>query len=376
MKRVYWIVLALLFVAGIVGYRQLSPGVQKKPETGSGRSGAVPVTVASVSQKNMPLQLEAIGSVDAYSTVSMRAQVTGTVTAVHFKEGQDVKQGDLLFTIDTRPFEAALKQAEANLAKDVAVLANAREQARRYAELIKKQYISQEQYDQIKTNAESLEATVEADKAAVENAKVQLSYCRIYSPVTGRTGSLLVNEGNLVRTNDATALVTINQISPIYVTFPAPEQSLSDIKKRWNAGKLKVLAVIPESEDRPAEGDLTFIDNTVDRTTGTIKLKATFANTDRQLWPGQFVKAVLKLADQPDAIIVPSQAVQAGQDGPHVFVVKPDLGVELRRVVVNRTLDGVAVVEKGVRPGEKVVTDGQFLLGPNSKVQVKKEVGS
>jgi membrane fusion protein, multidrug efflux system len=376
MKRVYWIVLALLFVAGIVGYRQLSPGVQKKPETGSGRSGAVPVTVASVSQKNMPLQLEAIGSVDAYSTVSMRAQVTGTVTAVHFKEGQDVKQGDLLFTIDTRPFEAALKQAEANLAKDVAVLANAREQARRYAELIKKQYISQEQYDQIKTNAESLEATVEADKAAVENAKVQLSYCRIYSPVTGRTGSLLVNEGNLVRTNDATALVTINQISPIYVTFPVPEQNLSDIKKRWNAGKLKVLALIPESEDRPAEGDLTFIDNTVDRTTGTIKLKATFANTDRQLWPGQFVKAVLKLADQPDAIIVPSQAVQAGQDGPHVFVVKPDLGVELRRVVVNRTLDGVAVVEKGVRPGEKVVTDGQFLLGPNSKVQVKKEVGS
>ncbi len=376
MKRVYWIALALLVVAGIAGYRQLSSGVQKRSETRSGRSLAVPVTVASVMQKNMPLQLETVGSVDAYSTVSVRAQITGTVTQVHFKEGQDVKQGDLLFTIDTRPLEAALKQAEANLAKDVAMLANAREQARRYAELIKKQYISQEQYDQIKTNAEALEAAAEADKAAVENARVQLSYCRIYSPVTGRTGSLLVNEGNLVRTNDATALVTINQVSPIYVTFPVPEQSLSEIKKRLSAGKLKVQAVIPQSEDRPEEGDLTFIDNTVDRTTGTIKLKGTFANADRRLWPGQFVKAVLKLADQPDAIIVPSQAVQTGQDGQHVFVVKPDLAVELRRVVVSRTLDGAAVIEKGVRPGEKVVTDGQFLLGPDSKVQVKKEVGS
>ena len=376
MKRVYWIALALLVVAGIVGYRQLSSGVQKRSETRSGRSLAVPVTVASVMQKNMPLQLETVGSVDAYSTVSVRAQITGTVTQVHFKEGQDVKQGDLLFTIDTRPLEAALKQAEANLAKDVAMLANAREQARRYAELIKKQYISQEQYDQIKTNAEALEAAAEADKAAVENARVQLSYCRIYSPVTGRTGSLLVNEGNLVRTNDATALVTINQVSPIYVTFPVPEQSLSEIKKRLSAGKLKIQAVIPQSEDRPEEGDLTFIDNTVDRTTGTIKLKGTFANADRRLWPGQFVKAVLKLADQPDAIIVPSQAVQTGQDGQHVFVVKPDLAVELRRVVVSRTLDGAAVIEKGVRPGEKVVTDGQFLLGPDSKVQVKKEVGS
>ena len=376
MKRVYWIALALLVVAGIAGYRQLSSGVQKRSETRSGRSLAVPVTVASVMQKNMPLQLEIVGSVDAYSTVSVRAQITGTVTQVHFKEGQDVKQGDLLFTIDTRPLEAALKQAEANLAKDVAMLANAREQARRYAELIKKQYISQEQYDQIKTNAEALEAAAEADKAAVENARVQLSYCRIYSPVTGRTGSLLVNEGNLVRTNDATALVTINQVSPIYVTFPVPEQSLSEIKKRLSAGKLKVQAVIPQSEDRPEEGDLTFIDNTVDRTTGTIKLKGTFANADRRLWPGQFVKAVLKLADQPDAIIVPSQAVQTGQDGQHVFVVKPDLAVELRRVVVSRTLDGAAVIEKGVRPGEKVVTDGQFLLGPDSKVQVKKEVGS
>ncbi len=373
MKRVYWIVLILMIVAGVVGYRQLSPGVQKRSETGSGRSSAVPVTVADVIQKNIPLQLEAVGAVEAYSTVSMRSQVTGTVTQVHFKEGQDVKLGDLLFTIDPRPFEAALKQAEANLAKDVAVLANAREQARRYAELVKKQYVSQEQYDQIRTNADANEAAVEADKAAAESAKVQLSYCRIYSPVTGRTGSLLVNEGNLVRTNDATALVTINQVSPIYVTFSVPEQNLPEIKRRLAAAKLKVAAVMPGSEDRPEGGELSFIDNAVDKTTGTIKLKGTFANADRRLWPGQFVKAVLKLADQPDMIVIPSQAVQTGQEGDHVFVVKPDSTVELRSVVVNRTLGGAAVIGKGLQPGEKVVTDGQFLLGPGSKVQFKKE---
>jgi multidrug efflux system membrane fusion protein len=323
-----------------------------------------------VSQKNMPVQLEAVGSVEAFSTVSIRTQVTGTITQVHFKEGQDVKQGDLLFTIDTRPFEAALKQAEANLARDAAVLANAREQARRYAELVKKQYVSQEQYDQVKTNSDALEGSVDADKAAIENAKVQLSYCRIYSPVTGRTGGLLVNEGNLVRTNDATALVTINQVSPIYVTFAVPEQNLPEIRKRLSVSKLKIQA-LSQGENIPEEGELSFIDNVVDRTTGTIKLKGTFANGNRRLWPGQFVKAALKLADQPDAIVVPSQAVQTGQNGQHVFVVKNDSGVELRPVVVGRSLNGDSVVEKGLQPGEKVVTDGQFLLGPESKVQVK-----
>lgn len=376
MKRVYWIGLVLIFIAGVVGYRQLSPGVQKRSDTRGGRSPAVPVTVASVIQKNMPLQLEAVGSVEAYSTVSVRAQIIGTVMQVHFKEGQDVKQGDLLFTIDTRPFEAALKQAEANLAKDVAVLANAREQARRYAELVKKQYVSQEQYDQIRTNAEALEAAAEADKAAVENAKVQLSYCRIYSPLTGRTGSLLVNEGNLVRTNDVTALVTINQINPIYVTFSLPEQNLSEIKKRMAGTTLKVEAISPDNQDRLEEGALSFIDNAVDRTTGTIKLKGTFTNTNRRLWPGAFVKVALTLANQPQAIVIPSQAIQTGQEGQHVFVLKGDSAVELRSVVVSRTLDGAAVIEKGLQPGEKVVTDGQFLLGPGTKVELKKEVGS
>jgi multidrug efflux system membrane fusion protein len=373
MKRYVWLGLFLIVIGAYVGYGQMNGGSGKKPETG-GRSGgrqAVPVVVASVVQKNMPVQLEAVGSVEAFSTVSIRTQVTGTITEVHFKEGQDVKQGDLLFTIDTRPFEAALKQAEANLARDAAVLANAREQARRYAELVKKQYVSQEQYDQVKTNADALEGSVDADKAAVENAKVQLSYCRIYSPVTGRTGGLLVNEGNLVRTNDATALVTINQVSPIYVTFAVPEQNLPEIKRRLAGGKLQVQAVSPQGEDAAEQGELTFIDNTVDRTTGTIKLKGTFANGNRRLWPGQFVKAALKLNDHTDAIVVPSEAVQTGQNGQHVFVLKDGSAVDVRPVVISRSLNGESVVEKGLQPGEQVVTDGQFLLGPESKVQVK-----
>ncbi|HEY2986835.1 MAG TPA: efflux RND transporter periplasmic adaptor subunit [Candidatus Binatia bacterium] len=373
MKLYAGLAVILVAVLAVFGYTQLTSGTGKKPEAGRRSEGrpAVPVVVASVIQKNMPVQLEVVGSVEAYSTVSIRTQVTGTITQVHFKEGQDVKQGDLLFTIDTRPLEATLKQSEANLARDAAVLANAREQARRYAELVKKQYVSQEQYDQVKTNADALEASVDADKAAIENARVQLSYCRIFSPVTGRTGSLLVNEGNLVRTNDAAALVTINQVSPIYVTFAVPEQNLPEIKNRMSGGKLRVQAILPQDETRPEEGDLSFVDNTVDRTTGTIKLKGTFANGNRRLWPGQFVKAVLKLSEQPDAVVVPSQAVQTGQNGQHVFVVKNDSGVEVRPVVVGRSLNGDSVVEKGLQPGERVVTDGQFLLGPGSKVQVK-----
>lgn len=372
MRRYGWLAAILTVVGAYVVYGQMTSGTGKKPETGRGSEGraAVPVIVARVSQKNMPVQLEVVGSVEAYSTVSIRTQVTGTITQVHFKEGQDVKQGDLLFTIDTRPFEAALKQSEANLARDAAVLANAREQTRRYSELVKKQYVSQEQYDQVKTNADALEASVDADKAAIENARVQLSYCRIFSPVTGRTGSLLVNEGNLVRTNDAAALVTINQVSPIYVTFAVPEQNLPEIRKRLSAGKLKIQA-LSQGEDSPEEGELSFIDNAVDRTTGTIKLKGTFGNGNRRLWPGQFVKAVLKLTDQNDAIVVPSQAVQTGQTGQHVFVLKDGSAVDIRPVVISRSLNGESVVEKGLQPGEQVVTDGQFLLGPGSKVQVK-----
>jgi multidrug efflux system membrane fusion protein len=335
------------------------------------RMEKVPVTAATVIQKAVPIQLRAIGNVEAYSTISVKSQIEGVLTRVHFKEGQYVNKGDIIFTIDPRPYEAALKQAEANLAKDNAQLENAQKEASRYEDLVKKGYVAQEQYDQIRTNAAALEATVNADKALVENARLQLKYCYIYSPINGRTGNLIANEGNLIKANADNPMVTINQIQPIYVTFSVPEQYLNEIKKYMAAKKLNVKAFISKEDVMPEQGVLTFIDNTVDMATGTIKLKGTFANKGKRLWPGQFVNVLLTLTMQPDAIVVPSQAVQAGQSGVYVFVIKSDLTVESRPVVVDRSLDGESVIEKGLQPGEKVVTDGQLRLVPGAKVEIK-----
>jgi multidrug efflux system membrane fusion protein len=331
----------------------------------------VPVLVATAVQKAVPLQLRAVGNVEAYAIVSVKSQVTGVLNQAHFKEGHDVKKGQLLFTIDPRPFEAALKQVEANLARDTAQLRNLREQVRRYAELVEKQYVSREQYDQIKANSDAAEAVVEADKAAVENAKVQLSYCYIYSPVNGRVGSLLVNEGNLVRVNDGSPLVIINQINPINVSFAVPEQHLADLKRHMAGGALKVDARFQSDEGRPEQGILAFVDNAVDRSTGTIKLKAEFTNRERRLWPGQFVNVALTLSTQSDAVVVPSEAIQVGPEGQQVFVVKEDKQVEMRSVSVGRTQEGEAVIAKGLAAGEIVVREGQFLLGPGSRVEIK-----
>jgi multidrug efflux system membrane fusion protein len=331
----------------------------------------VPVTVAAVVQKTVPVTMRAIGNVEAYSTVGVKSQIGGVLMRVHFKEGQDVSKGALLFTIDPRPYEAALKQAEANLAKDIAQVDNAREEVRRYAELVKKGYVAQEQYDQIRTNAAALEATVNADKAAVENAQLQLKYCSIYSPLTGRTGSLISYEGNLIKATADTSMVVINQIQPINVTFSVPEQYLHDIKKYMAAGRVKVTVTIGRDDAHPVEGTLSFVDNAVDMTTGTIKLKATFANAEKRLWPGLFVNVTVVLTEQPDAIVAPSQAVQTGQSGTYAFVVKDDLTVESRPITVGRALDGETVVEKGLKAGENVVTDGQLRLIPGSKVEIK-----
>lgn len=332
---------------------------------------AVPVTAATVVQKTVPVQLSAIGNVEAYSTVSVKSQIGGVLTRVHFKEGHDVNKGDLLFTIDSRPYEAALKQAEANLAKDTAQLENARVEVRRYEELVKKGCVAQEQYDQIRTNAATLEATVNADKALVENALLQLKYCFIYSPITGRTGYLISNQGNLIKANADNPMVVINQIQPIYASFSVPEQYLSEIKKFMSSGKIKVEAFITKGEVHPEEGVLTFVDNTVDTATGTIKLKATFANKEKRLWPGQFVNVVMTLTTQPNTVIVPSQAVQTGQKGQYVFLIKNDLTVESRSVVITRTMNNEAIVEKGLQLGDKVVTDGQLRLVPGAKVEIK-----
>ena len=328
----------------------------------------VPVTVATVAGKSVPLQVRAIGNVETYSTVGVKSQIGGLLVRVHFKEGQDVKKGDLLFTIDPRPYETALRQTEANLAKDNAQLENARVEVNRYAELVKKGYVAQEQYDQIRTNAAALEATVNASRAAVENAQLQLKYCYIYSPLTGRTGDLITNEGNLIKANDV-SMVVINQIQPVYVNFSVPEQGLSEIKKYVSDGKLKVDAFLSISDKDPETGVLTFIDNSVDITTGTIKLKASFENIDKRLWPGQFVNVILTLKTQHDAIVVPSQAVQTGQQGQFVFVVKEG-SAELRPVSVGITYEDIVVIESGLVPGEQVVTDGQMRLMPGAKVEI------
>jgi len=360
--RIVFFILSFLFLAffSACGGKEQPP--QRPP---------VPVTAAAVIQKTVPVQLNAIGNVEAYSTVSVKSQIGGILNRVHFKEGQDVRKGDILFTIDPRPYEAALKQAEANLAKDNAQLENAREEVRRYAELVKKGYVAQQQYDQIRTNAATFEATVNADKAVVENARLQLKYCYIYSPITGRTGDLIADEGNLIKANADTSMVVINQIQPIYVTFSVPEQNLSEIKKYMAEGKLKVEAFLSKEDMKPEQGVLTFIDNSVDVATGTIKLKGTFANKGKRLWPGQFVNAVLTLTSQPNAIVVPTQSIQTGQKGQYVFVIKNDLTVEDRTINVGRTLNSETVIEKGLQSGEKVVTDGQLRLIPGAKVEIK-----
>ncbi len=332
----------------------------------------VPVKIGDVIQQNVPLQINAIGNVEAYNTVSVKALVGGEIIAVHFREGQDVHQGDLLFQIDPRPYEAALKQAEAALARDIAQAKNAEEQAKRYEILVQKDYVSRDQYDQLRANADALSAAVQADKANVENARLQLAYCTIKSPIDGRAGSVLVNKGNVVKANDV-AMVTINKISPIYVTMSVPEQNLSEIKKYMTEGPLKVEAIIPGDEKHPAQGMLTFVNNAVDTATGTIQLKATFDNKDRRLWPGQFVNAVVTLTTQRNAVVMPSAALQAGQQGQYVFVVKPDFTVESRPVVIARSSGDRAIVAQGVKPGEKVVTDGQLNLIPGSRVEIKGE---
>ena len=387
---------------------------------------AVPVTVAPAVQKDVPVQVTAVGTVQAYTTVSVKSQIAGQITAVHFNEGQIVQKGDALYTIDPRPFEAMLRQAmanlardraqlqqaeaavvqrraeiqqaEANLARDMAQLDNARVQETRYRELVDRGFVAREQYDQMKTNAAAMQATAQADRAAVENAKassqaavaavenaraaiaadeamadnarLQLAYTSIRAPMEGRTGNILVNVGNIVKANEDSPMVVISQVHPMYVSFSVAEQFLNDIRRYTGAGSLR-LEVYPDKTKPPVTGQVTFVNSTVDASTGTIQLKATFTNAGNELWPGQFLDVVLTLTTQPNAVVVPTQAIQAGQQGPFVFVVKPDLTVESRRIDVGRQVKGETVITSGVAAGERVVTDGQLRLFPGAKVDIK-----
>jgi multidrug efflux system membrane fusion protein len=345
---------------------------------GSGRGGrggaggpAVPVAVGTVVQKSMPIEITVIGAAEAFSSVAIRAQTTGQLNSVSFTEGDDVMAGQVLFTLDRRPMEAALQQAQANLDRDVAQAANAAQQAKRYDELAARGIATREQVDTSRTAVAALNATVEADKAAVENAKVQLQYATITAPISGRTGTLMVHEGNLVRANDTTPLVVINQVAPISVTFAIPEARLPELKKYMAGGALRVTANPPNDDSAPATGRISFVDNSVDQTTGTIKVKGTFPNADRRLWPGQYVNVVVTLTMDPEAIVVPSVAVQAGQQGSYVFVVNAEQKVDLRPVVVKRTGATETVIESGLKPGETVVTDGHLRLVPGARITVK-----
>lgn len=335
------------------------------------REANVPVKVAAAEQKAVPVQLQAVGTVEAYATVSIKSRVDGQLVGVHFREGQDVKKGDPLFTIDPRPYEAALKEARARLDRDVALADKAELDAKRYAELVAKNYVSSDKFEQFRANAEALRATVAADRAAMERAQLNLDYCYIRAPMTGRTGSLLVDEGAQIKANDDKGgMVEIMQILPIHVGFAVPQQYLTEIKRHMAAGPLKVEVDIPESKATPEPGTLDFLDHKVNTQTGTVLLKGTFANKDRLLWPGQFVMATLTLSTRSDAIVIPSVAIQVGQDGQFVYVVKPDMSVESRPVVPGMSVGDDVVIEKGLAAGERVVIEGQLRLVPGAKVEI------
>jgi multidrug efflux system membrane fusion protein len=369
---------------------------EKKAQAPAGGPPPVPVTVAVAASESVPVEIRVVGTVEPSSTVQIKSQVAGELTSVHFTEGQNVEKGQLLFEIDARPYEEATRQAEANVArdqaqlrqseatrlKDIASLKNANADADRYAALQKEGVVSRQQADSARTSADVLKESIRADEAAIESArasmnadvsavasaKLNLAYCRIISPVSGRTGNLLVQAGNLVKVNDV-PLVVINRVAPVFVSFGAPEEQLSEVRARYASGNKLGVDVIPQdAPGPPAHGVLTVVDNTVDTTTGTIKLKATLANDDHRLWPGQFVNVVLTLNTQKDATVIPSEAVQAGQQGSFVYVVKANKTVEARIVTVGQNLDRRVVIDKGLAAGERVVTDGQLLLAPGSPV--------
>jgi multidrug efflux system membrane fusion protein len=373
-KKVFSGIFALAIIAALaVVIFQANRGSRADTQKGP---PAVPVTTVAVALKNVPVRLYAIGNVVPYTTVSVKARVDGQILSVHFKEGDEVKQGSILFELDPRPFAATLKQAQANLLKDKALLDRAVEQDKRYKDLLAQNFISADAYEQVRTNAETARATVAADEAAIESAKLSLDYCTIRSPVTGYAGRIQIQQGNLVKANDVNPLVTINQIVPVYASFSVPEQNIADIRKYQANGELKVQATFTNASHAPIAGKLSFLDNSADTTTGTIQLKAEFANADKALWPGQFVNVVLTLYDQKDALVVPSGAVQNGPNGQYVFVIKPDLTAELRNIKISRAEGDDTVVASGLQPGDQVVTVGQVRLAPGTKVSVAKPAQS
>ena len=332
----------------------------------------MPVRVGKAVQKDAAIEVAAVGNVQAHATVSVKAQVSGQLIGVYFAEGQEVKKGDLLFQLDPRPYKAALEAAQANLARDRAQLENARLDVTRYEALLDG-YVPRQQYDTARATAASLGASVKADEAAVHRARLDLEYTAIHSPLDGQTGSLLVNAGNVVLGNgpSQTALVVIDEIKPIYVAFSLPETFVPMLGGQ--PGRHARVVVTPRGGGPAREGEVTFVDNTVSTATGTILCKSTLPNTDRALWPGQFVDVLVTVGERPGALVVPAAAIQRGQAGSFVFVVKPDQTVDMRPVTVASAGAVETVVERGIAAGDTVVTDGQLRLRPGARVEVTPE---
>ncbi len=356
---------AVLLISGCTNKGQVQAG-----GTSAARPPA-PVVVASVEQRDIPVQIKAIGNVEAYQTVQIRSQVNGQIQKIFFKEGEDVRQGQPLFQLDKRPFQADLEKAIGQMKHDQAQAENSRMQTERYSSLEKEGIVSHEQGGLLNAQAKADASAVDADKAAVDAARVQLQYTDIVAPINARAGVLMINLGNLVKANDTPYLVQLNQVTPIYVTFSVPEANLDRVRQRFSAGQLKVLAYPKGQPDAPVEGQLTFLDNGVDTTTGMFKLKATFQNQDRRLWPGQFVDVALQLSIQKNAVVVPTKAIQTGQQGEYVYVVRADNTAESRPIKTVGAYQNLTVISDGLNAGEQVIVDGQLRVAPNTSVVVQ-----
>jgi multidrug efflux system membrane fusion protein len=368
--------IALTGAAACLLVFQLAACSEKQPTAAAkkkGGEGAVPVLTAPVVAKTVPVRIQAIGNVEPYATVGIKSRVDGQIVKVPFADGDEVREGQVLFQLDQRPFQAALQQAQANVERDKAQLERARTQRDRYKDLLQKNFVSPDAYAQFVTNAETAAATVAGSQAAVETSRLQLEYATIRAPISGRSGKIAIQAGNVIKANDTGPLVVLNQVAPVYLNFAVPEQYLGPIRKYMAEGKLGVEASLPSSATAVASGEVAFVENTIDAATGTVKVRAVFPNKDRALWPGQFVIASVTLRELHDAIVVPSQAVQTGPKGTFVFVVKPDMTAELRVVVVERTDEGFSVIAKGLAAGERVVSTGQSRLIPGIKVSPKSE---
>ena len=364
------LLLSILLVAMV----PLSSCSRQKAEAPPARPPAL-VALASARQQDVPQLLKAVGTMEASESVSVKSQISGELTRVAFREGQDVQRGALLFQIDPRPFQAALKKAEAALARDRVVMENARANYERYRQLVRDGIVTQEQAEGYRTVAESAAASVASDQAEVDNARTQLAYCTITAPVSGRLGALAVDRGNVVKANETT-LVTINRVTPINAVFTIPEKELAEVRRQMAAGRVAVEAEVSGGAGFRENGALSFVDNTVDTATGTIRLKGVFDNRQKRLWPGQFVTLAITLAMRSNAVVVPSHAVQTGQKGQFVFVAKPDGTAELRPVSAGVTHQGMTVIDKGVQAGEQVVIDGQMRVVPGGKLQVAQAAGA